>query len=47
VWLQSALVVFVIASAFLWRGQHSARQQNAVLTAEIVKLRRRLHTMRE
>jgi hypothetical protein len=40
--LQSSLVILAGASAFFWWRQHSARQQNAVLRAELVKLRGRL-----
>jgi len=47
VWLESSLVVLAFASAFFWWGQHSARQQNAALTAEILKLRRRLQALRD
>jgi hypothetical protein len=40
--LESSLVILVAASAFLWWRQHNARQQNAELRAEVVKLRGRL-----
>jgi hypothetical protein len=45
--LQSSLVILVFASAFFWWRQHSARQQNAVLRAEVVKLRGRLRALRQ
>jgi hypothetical protein len=44
--LQSSLVILVLASAFFWWRQRSAHQQNAVLRAEIVKLRGRLRATR-
>jgi hypothetical protein len=44
--LQSSLVILVFASIFFWWRQHSARQQNAVLRAEIAKLRGRLRATR-
>jgi hypothetical protein len=40
--LESSLVILLGASAFFWWRQYSARQQNAVLRAELVKLRGRL-----
>jgi len=44
--LESSLVILLGASAFFWWRLHSARQQNAVLRAELVKLRGRLRSRR-
>jgi hypothetical protein len=43
---QSSLVISVFASAFFWWRQRSAHRQNAVLRAEIMKLRGRLRATR-
>jgi hypothetical protein len=45
--LQSSLVILILASALLWWRQHSARQENAVLRAELAKLRGRLRAARQ
>jgi hypothetical protein len=42
--LETSLVILLGASIFLWWRQHSARQQNTVLRAEVQKLRGRLRT---
>jgi hypothetical protein len=44
--LQVSLLLLALASVFFWWRQHSARQQNAVLRAEIMKLRERLRALR-
>jgi hypothetical protein len=44
--LESSLVILLGASAFFWWRQHSARQENTVLRAELVKLRGRLRGRR-
>jgi hypothetical protein len=44
--LESSLVILLGAIAVFWWRLHSAHQQNAVLRAELVKLRGRLRALR-